>query len=231
MKIFYDGLNIEKYASNTEISGFTTNCTFFSTNDVKNYRDFYEKNKHYLKGRCISFQVWLDDDEGIQQINEIYELTKDAPEIYVKIPIIDSNGSYNGHLIRYAIYKNMRINITAVYTTKQIILVYDLLEKYNQPCIVSIFAGPISDTGKDPNPSVSLLKILFEDNPYIEILWAGCRELYTIARAEKSGCNIITVPGDIIDKMNLLDKDLDLLAFDRVNKFKNDAINGNISIL
>jgi transaldolase len=134
-------------------------------------------------------------------------------------------------LIKYALSRNIPINITAIYTIEQLCIVYDLIQNKTTNIIISVFGGPISDTGVDPSPIVIYSKELFKNMANVEILWAGCRELYTITRAELLGCDIITIPGDIIDKMNLKDYDLSLLSLERVNKFRNDAINGDISIL
>ena len=125
----------------------------------------------------------------------------------------------------------MPINITAIYTYDQIKQSYELVKSIDTKVIISIFGGPISDSGMDPSPFILYAKHLFKDLKNVEILWAGCRELYTITRAENLGCDIITVPGDIIDKMNLFKYDLNLLSLKRVNKFRNDAINGKISIV
>jgi len=228
MKIYYDGLNIEKYSKNPIVSGFTTNCSFFSQHHIRNYREFYEKNKEFIGDKPISFQTWENDENGINQIDDIHSIHE---SIFVKIPIIDSNNKLNSDLIKYALSRNIPINITAIYTIEQLCIVYDLIQNKTTNIIISVFGGPISDTGVDPSPIVIYSKELFKNMANVEILWAGCRELYTITRAELLGCDIITIPGDIIDKMNLKDYDLSLLSLERVNKFRNDAINGDISIL
>jgi len=228
MKIYYDGLNIEKYSKNPIVFGFTTNCTFFSQNDIRNYREFYDKNKEFIGNKPISFQTWENGELGIKQIDDIHSINE---FIFVKIPIIDSNNNLNSDLITYALSRNIPINITAIYTIEQLNTIYNLIKDKTTNIIISVFGGPISDTGIDPSSIVLYSKELFKNMNNIEILWAGCRELYTITRAELLVCDIITIPGDIIDKMNLKDYDLSLLSLERVNKFRNDAINGNISIL
>jgi transaldolase len=227
MKIYYDGLNLEKYHKHPKIEGFTTNCTFFSQNDINNYNEFYIKNKPFIEGKSISFQTWEDGELGINQIKEIHQIDKD---IFVKIPIINSIGELNDELINYAINNNIPINITAIYTFEQIDKCYEFLKNTNLKAIISVFAGPISDTGLDPSPYILRAKTLFKDFANVDILWAGCRELYSITRAEELDCDIATVPGDIVDKMNLFEYDLTKLSLERVNKFKNDAISGKITI-
>jgi len=230
IKYFYDGLDIEKYGANPQIVGFTTNCSLFSTNNIKNYRDFYKKCQPLLNNRCISFQIWEDGLLGLQQIDEIAELAANAPEIYVKIPIIDSTGFFNIDLIEHAKQKKMKINITAIYSMEQIYQTYNILQNYEEHCIVSIFAGPISDCGVDPSHLVLTIVELFNNNPNVEVLWAGCRELYAIIRAQEMKCDIITIPGDMLDKLNLFESNPAELSLLRVNKFKNDAIKGKITI-
>lgn len=228
MKIYYDGLNLEKYSKNPIVSGFTTNCSFFSQNHIRNYREFYAKNKEFIGDKPISFQTWENDEYGIKQIDDIHSINE---SIFVKIPIIDSNNKSNSDLIKYALSRNIPVNITAIYTIAQLDIIYSLIKDKTTNIIISVFGGPISDTGIDPSPIIFYSKELFKTMENVEILWAGCRELYTITRAELLRCDIITIPGDIIDKMNLKDYDLSLLSLERVNKFRNDAIYGNISIL
>jgi transaldolase len=231
MKIYYDGLDIEKYCNNSLVQGYTTNCCFFSQNTITNYKEYFDSNKQFLKENDISFQTWKNGVDGINQINDIYKINEN---IFVKIPIINSENEYNTDLILHAFANNMRVNITAIYTFDQINKIYELLNNstyYNTNVIISIFAGPISDTGADPSPYILYSKQIFKKYKNIEILWAGCRELYSIIRAKNLDCDIITVPGEIIDKLSLLNYDLATLSIERVNKFRNDALKGKLSIL
>lgn len=228
MKIFYDGLDVQKYSTHPSITGFTTNCTFFSVNNIKNYSEFYANAKDFVKEKCISFQVWEENEEsGIEQVNNIHRIDS---SIFIKIPIIKSTGEYNETILKHAILNNMSVNITAIYTIEQIDKAFEYLKDTTLPQIVSIFAGPISDSGKDPDTFIKYAKTIFKEKNNVQVLWAGCRELYSIKRAENAGADIITVPGDIIDKMNLFDYELIDLSIERVSKFKNNAIDGNVTI-
>ena len=221
--IYYDGLNIEKYKAHSNIKGFTTNSSIFSTSKEVSYKSFYDKISKYLNNRPFSLQVWEDDfDKCKKQIDEIQNIDT---KIYIKIPIINSNGLFNDEIINYAIKNKASLNITCIYTIEQIEHTYTLLKDYNEPVIVSIFAGPISDSGTSPIPYIKHSKEIFKNKYNIKILWAGCRELYTIIRAQESECDIITIPDTIIDKLNIFNKDLNTLAIERVRIFKND---GNI---
>ena len=151
MKIYYDGLNIEKYSKNPLVEGFTTNCSFFSQNDIKSYQEFYNINKSFIQDRSISFQTWENDILGIKQIDKIHNIDKN---IFVKIPIINSINEINYDLIQYTTSNQIPINITAIYTYEQINEAYEFLKDTNVNAIVSIFAGPISDSGLDPSPFI-----------------------------------------------------------------------------
>ena len=222
IKLFYDGLDIQKYAQHKSITGITTNCSLFSNNSIKNYNEFYQLNKEKIGKKPISFQIWKEDtDLAIQQINEIYAIDS---AVYIKIPIINTMGVYNTVLFEHAIKIGASVNITCVYTFDQIDIAYSLFKDYDLPVILSIFAGPISDNGIDPTSFILYALNLFRKNKNVEILWAGCREIYTINRAQQIGCHIITIPESVMDKL-FLNKTLNELSIERVTKFYNDAQN------
>jgi len=227
IEIFYDGLQIDKYSNTTIVHGFTTNCTFFSTHSVKNYNNFYNSNKEYIKNKPISFQIWDDNIENaIQQINDIHKIDN---AIFIKIPVINTRGIYNLSLFDYVLTNNIPVNITAVYTYDQIDILYSVFKNTNTPTIISIFGGPISDLGFDPIPYARYLVQIFRNNYNVKILYAGIREPYSILQAEKAGCHIATVPDSVLEKL-LCNKSLLELSIDRVTKFRNDAVNGRITI-
>jgi len=229
MELFYDGMNIQTYANNPSITGFTTNCTLFSTSPIKNYKSFYQVNSDAIGTKSLSFQIWEEDiDSAIQQAKDIYSID---PSIYIKIPIINTKGDYNTQLIQYAVKHSMCVNITAIYTMEQIDMTYELLKESLSPHIISVFAGPISDTGIDPSPFVLHAVDLFKHKSNSKILWAGCREIYTVTRARQLGCHIITIPDGVIEKLQLVNTSLTHLSIDRVKKFNSDATRTNISIL
>jgi len=231
MQIFYDGLDIEKYSNHISVEGFTTNCSFFSQSEIKNYTDFYEKNKHLIQNKDISFQIWKSGEDGIKQIDEIHSIDKN---IFVKIPVINIDNEYNTDLLKYAFINNIPVNITAIYSFQQINKVFELLESenYNNTrVIVSIFAGSIADNGNDASPYIKYSKELFKEYPNVRILWACCRELYNVMLAYELGCDIITASGDMIDKLGYTNRDLNVLSLERTRKFYNDATNSGLSII
>lgn len=227
IEIFYDGMNIEKYARSDLIKGFTTNCSQFSTHSLRNYTQFYEKNKELIAAKPISFQIWDETTEtAIQQINAIHAINE---HIFVKIPIISTSGAYNTELFQHAIQNTIPVNVTCVYTYDQIDYAYSLFKDYATPVLLSVFAGPISDIGLDPTSYVTYAVNLFRKNSHVKVLWAGCREIYTIRRAEDMGCHIITVPDGVIEKL-FVEKTLEELSRERVTKFHTDATNDKIVI-
>ena len=230
MELYYDGMNIDKYARDPVIVGFTTNCSLFSTSPVKNYREFYQANKESFCGRSLSFQIWEDDrDKAIQQIKDIYEID---PSIHIKIPIINTKGEWNTELLQFAVNHSMNINVTAIYTIEQIDRTYELVKNSaSRSLIISVFAGPISDIGIDPSPFITHAVDIFKNVPSSKILWAGCREIYTVERAKQLGCHIITIPDGVIEKLLLKGTTLEQLSIDRVKKFNGDAVKSKLTIL
>ena len=227
IEIFYDGLNLTKYASNKIIRGFTTNCTLFSGSSSKNYSSFFLENKQYLNDRPISFQIWEDDaSKAIEQIKNIHMIDS---KIFVKVPIINTKGEYNESLLEYIVSNSIPVNVTCIYTLNQIETAFKLLNKTTSPIIISVFAGPISDIGVDPSPFITYAISLFRNMNNVKILWAGCREPYTIVRASQLGCHIITIPDNILDKI-LTTTTLEQLSIDRAIIFKNGALNSNLTI-
>jgi len=225
MKIFYDGLDIQTYSKHPYVEGFTTNCTHFQGNH--NYTEFYRKNKDLIQMRSLSLQTWNHGDLGIAQIDAIHAIDEN---IFVTIPIVNVHNDINERMLLYAVSKNMRINVTANYTFAHMNIAYEYLNKLTNHAIISVFAGGISDSGRDPVPYIAHAKRLFKDMPNVKIMWAGCRELYTIKRAEDLYCDIISVPGDIIDKLHLTDYNLDKMSVEMINTWHNDAIHDGLSI-
>lgn len=228
IEIYYDGMDIKKYAKYPKVSGFTTNCTFFAKWTEKNYRRFYEDCKESLEGRNFSFQIWETNSElAKKQIDEIQSIDN---RIFVKIPVISIHGESTADLVQYAMSKNASMNLTCIYTKDQIDSVYDQVKEYDSPMIISIFAGPIYDTGRDAEPIVRYAVEKFSGKSNAKILWAGCREVYTIKRANDMGCHIVTAPETVLDKLADLGKDLTEASIDRAKTFEADARRSGLNI-
>jgi transaldolase len=223
IKIFYDGVAVEKYGNLPFVKGFTTNTSFMKTGNKLNYTEFMNVNKDIINNRPISLQIWEDDDE--KAYADALAISKLGDNVYVKVPIIKSNGIPNKELIQRLLLENIKINVTAIFTIDQAYYIYDIVKDTTVPIIISIFSGRISDTCVNPIPIVKYVTDLYKSNPNIEILWAGCKETLSIQHALDSGCQIITVPDSIMDRLSRINKDLNEFSKETVISFNNDGKN------
>lgn len=231
VKIYADGADLnsmlEEYKKGI-VKGFTTNPSLMKAAGVKSYRDFGKEVLKEIKDMPISFEVFADDEESI--IKEARELFTWGENVYVKIPVVNTKGEFNGKIIETLSNENIKLNITAIFTVDQVKDVLSVLNK-DTPAIISIFAGRIADAGTDPIGIMKEAIELFKDYPKAEILWASCRELYNIIEANNIGCHIITVQNSILKKINLFGKDLTEYSIDTVNDFFKDANSLGFSII
>lgn len=231
IKIYADGADLksmlEEYKKGI-VSGFTTNPSLMKSAGIKNYRDFGKEVVKEIKDMPISFEVFGDDEETI--LKEARELYTWSENVYVKVPVINTKGEFNGNIIKTLADEKVKLNITAIFTYKQVRDVLSVLNK-DTPAIISIFAGRIADAGVDPIGIMKEAIKLAEDYPKVEILWASCRELYSIIEANDIGCHIITVPNNILKKIDLFGKDLNEYSIETVNDFFNDGKSLGFSIL
>ncbi len=231
VKIYADGADLksmlEEYNKGI-VSGFTTNPSLMKAAGIKNYRDFGKNVLKEIKDMPISFEVFGDDEETI--LKEGRELFTWSENVYVKVPVVNTKGEFNGNVIKTLADENVKLNITAIFTYQQVKDVLSVLNK-DTPAIISIFAGRIADAGVDP---IGIMKEAIEiarEYHKVEILWASCRELYSIIDADKIDCDIITVPNSILKKMNLLGKDLNEYSIETVKDFFKDANSLGFSIM
>jgi transaldolase len=218
IQIFYDGTNISKYSSLNYVTGVTTNTSFMKQAGVTDYSSFFNGVRDVIAGRPISMQVF--DDDPREQARKIASY---GNNVWAKIPIVDANGNSNLPVIRELLQEGVKVNITAVFSDKQCSEICKYVNEVDTPAIVSIFAGRISDTGKDPVPIISRAVELYKDMKNVQVLWAGCKDVLSIRKARDIGCHIITVPGDILDRIGRLDKDLDEFSLETVRGFKKDS--------
>ena len=221
-KIFCDiaDLNsIKKFNKKDIVKGFTTNPSLMRKANAKNYLDYTRRILNITK-KPVSCEVFADDFQTmISQGLKISELGKN---IYVKVPVCNSKGKFTGKVIKTLSHKNIKLNITAVYTFNQ---VFKILKNINKKTnvIISIFAGRMADVGKDPLPI--LKKILKSAKKFkkVEILWASTREPYNYLQAQKINCDIITIPPNIITKIENFGKSYNQLTIDTVKGFLIDS--------
>jgi transaldolase len=231
IKLFSDGADkngIIKSAEDNMISGFTTNPTLMKQAGITDYKSFSLDIISYLsKNRpdtSLSLEVFADEP------NEMYQQAKIINSwgenfnypVYVKIPIMTTNGNLTIDLIKKLHIDNVKINITAVFTFSQVYQVCNILTK-EIPSIISIFAGRIADTGTDPKILIKKAAQV-KDNPKTEILWASPREAYNYYDAFYSGADIITMTPDLISKVKKFGKDLNEFSKETVQMFYNDAL-------
>jgi len=219
VKIFYDGDNIKKYCNHPQVVGFTMNSTFIKQSGAKSWKEFYLANEAHINGRPISLQVTNDDDIETQAIT----LHSFGPSIYVKVPVLNSKGESNLAVINRLLENGIKVNITCVYTEKQVEEIFSNLQLHSTPAIVSIFSGGISDTGKDPVPTVALAVTLAKSYSNVEILWAGVKDNLSFFKCVETGCHIITVPDSVMDRMNRIGLNLHQMSIDKVKLFNTDA--------
>ena len=223
VKIFADGADmdgmLEMYAK-PYIKGFTTNPTLMHKAGITDYRTFAKEILQMIKDRPVSFEVFSDDfDEMERQAHEIAGWGKN---VYVKIPVINTQGKVSYDLVNRLTHAGIKINVTALLTLTQ---VRDVVEAVagGVPCCVSVFAGRIADTGRDPIPIMAAAVELLSLATNAELIWASPRELLNIFQAEAIGCHIITATNDILKKLDLIGKNLTDYSLDTVKMFYNDA--------
>ena len=229
-KIFCDSADykiIKKFAKSHLVQGFTTNPSLMRLAGAKNYENYAKKILTICSSKPISFEVFADNAD--QMIKQGLKIKKWGRNVYVKIPVTNSKGKFSGKAIRYLSHKNVKLNITAVYTTQQTRKIISNLNK-NTKSIISIFAGRMSDVGKDPVPIIKECVKLSKKNNKIQILWASTREPYNFIQAKQIGCNIITMPAKIIEKVSKFGKSSQSLTIDTVKKFLIDSKESNFKL-
>ena len=222
-KIYCDSADykiIKKYNKYDLVKGFTTNPSLMRLAGAKNYKDYSKKILKICKNKPISFEVFSDDLNSM--INQAYLINSWGKNVYVKIPVVNSRGKFTGKVIKELSNQGVKLNITAVYTFEQVKKIYKLLNK-NTKSIISIFAGRMSDTGKDPIPVFKSSLNLAKKNKNIMILWASTREAYNFIQAKKLGSNIITMPPKIIDQIKNFGKSYKSLTINTVKNFLIDS--------
>jgi transaldolase len=203
------------------VKGFTTNPTLMRKDGVTDYEQFALEVLREIPDRPISFEVFSDDFASMER--EARKIAGWGPNVNVKIPITNTRGEFSGPLIEKLASEGMVLNITALLTLDQVKAVAAVLPAKAR-AIVSVFAGRIADTGRDPMPIMRQAADVLAPFPGVELLWASSREVLNIFQAEVSGCHIITLTNDIIKKLGTMaGKDLTELSLDTVKMFYKDA--------
>ena len=229
-KIFCDIADIKqirKFYKKTIVKGFTTNPTLMRNAGAKDYKEYSKKILKICKSKPISFEVFGDEYETMK--NQALKINTWGKNVYVKIPVVNSKGKFMGKIIKELNNNNIKLNITAVYNAKQTKKILRLINKKTK-LIISIFAGRAADTGKDPIPEFKKSILMAKKYKNVEILWASVREPYNYLQAKQIGCNIITVPPVIIEKIEKFGKSFDMLTKETVKGFLLDSKKSNFRI-
>jgi transaldolase len=224
VKIFADGADrasmLELYR-NPIIKGFTTNPTLMRIAGITDYETFARDILRAIPNRPISLEVFSDDFTEMEQ--QARRIASWGENVYVKIPVTNTQGESALPLVRTLAKAGVKQNVTALMTLAQVRDVAAALSAGPAACI-SVFAGRIADTGRDPVPLMAAAVELLRMYPRMELIWASPRELLNIMHADQVGCHIITVTPDVLKKLSLVGKDLDEYSLDTVKMFRNDAI-------
>ena len=222
-KIFCDIAEInqiKKFNKKKIVKGFTTNPSLMRKAGAKDYESYSKKILKICKNKPISFEVFADDNLGM--LSQAKIINKWGKNVYVKIPVVNSKGNFTGKTIKELNNKNIKLNITAVYSAKETKKILKVINKKTK-VIISIFAGRAGDSGKDPIPEFKKSIKLAKKYKNVEILWASVREPYNYTQAKQLGCHIITVPPSTIEKIEKFGKSLNNLMLETVKTFLIDS--------
>jgi len=230
IKLFSDGADldgIKAMAENDWIHGFTTNPTLMRKAGVVDYKAFACEVLKVVQDRPVSFEVFADDFDDMK--HQALEIASWGKNVFVKIPVMNTQNQFSGSLIRELAKCRVQLNITAVMTAEQISAIVECLQDETS-AIISVFAGRIADTGVDPIPIMREAIVAMQKKPKAELLWASPRELLNIVQANDIGCHIITATSDILKKLSLLGKDHHEYSLETVKMFYDDALSAGFTI-
>lgn len=230
VKLFADGADLagmKEMAANPLIRGFTTNPTLMRKAGIADYRAFAREVLKIIADRPVSFEVFADDFAAMEA--QALEIASWGPNVNVKVPVTNTRREFCGPLIERLARAGVVVNVTAVMTPAQVERITERLDA-RTPAIISIFAGRIADTGRDPMPIMAQAVGIMKAKPKAELIWASPRELLNVFQADAIGCHIITATGDILRKLALVGKDLDKYSLETVEMFYQDAQAAGYSI-
>jgi transaldolase len=222
-KIFGDGADFEtivELAGDPRISGFTTNPTLMRKSGVADYEGFARKVLDAVLEKPVSFEVFSDEFDEMRR--QAHLISNWGSNVFVKIPVTNTRGESAAPLIRDLTADGLSLNVTALLSLQQVQIVTEALSG-TRAGVVSVFAGRVADTGRDPVPLMTTALEMVSHDTAQELLWASPREVLNLRQAQSVGCHIITMTKDLIAKLSMHDRDLDELSLDTVRMFHNDA--------
>ncbi len=230
VKIFADGADkagMLELAARPYISGFTTNPTLMRKAGISDYRAFAREMIACLPPRPISFEVFSDEFDDMER--QAREIASWGANVYVKIPVTNTRGDSAAELVRRLARAGIKLNVTALTHVEQVSEVSAALAN-DAPSYISVFAGRVADTGRDPLPIMVASLDIMHKHPKQELIWASPRELLNIFQADQIGCHVITVTSDILKKLSLVGKDLNRYSLETVEMFRRDALEARYSL-
>lgn len=231
VKLFADGADlptIRRLALEPHIKGFTTNPTLMRKAAVQDYAGFARDFLAVVPDRHISFEVFSDEQDEMER--QALEIASWGKNVFVKVPVTNTRAEFTGPLLRRLTAQGVQVNVTAILTLDQVRRVADCLAANVASCL-SVFAGRIADTGRDPVPIIAASVQAVQPLPLAEIIWASPRELLNVFQADAVGCHIITATADVLGKLKLVGKDLTEFSLDTVKMFRDDAVAAGYSIV
>ena len=211
---------IKKFNKKKIVKGFTTNPSLMRKAGAKNYKSYSKEILKICSNKPVSLEVFADD--YLEMKKQALQINTWGKNVYVKVPIANSKGIFMGKIIKELNNKNIKLNITAVYSAKQTSKILKVIDKKSK-VIISIFAGRAGDTGIDPVPEFKKSIKISRKFKNVEILWASTREPYNYTQAKKLGCHIITIPPSIIEKIEKFGKSFNQLTKETVETFLEDS--------
>lgn len=231
VQVFADGADInqmkEAYQNKT-VDGFTTNPSLMAKAGVEDYTSFAKAAVEAIPDASISFEVFGDDMETMEK--EAAIIQSFGENVFVKIPVVNTKGESMIPLIKRLSEQDIKLNVTAVYTIEQVEAIVEAI-KPGVESYVSVFAGRIADTGVDPLPLMKQSVEVCHSKEGVKLLWASCRELLNVIQADEIGCDIITCPADVVNKIPNIGRDINELSVDTVKGFEKDIKASGLSIL
>jgi transaldolase len=223
VKIFADGADrdgiAELYAL-PWVKGFTTNPTLMRQADVADYETFAREILEVVPDRPISFEVFSDEPGEMEE--QARTISSWGQNVFVKIPVTDTLGRPSADVARRLAASGVRLNVTALMTAEQVAMVSEWLSDAPE-CFISLFAGRVADTGRDPVPIMSAALDALRPYPHLQLIWASPREVLNIIQADAIGCHVITVTHDLLRKLSNLGRDLDEFSLATVKMFHDDG--------
>jgi transaldolase len=230
IKLFADGADLEhilRLAADERIRGFTTNPTLMWKAGLTDYSEFCQRLLAEITDRPISFEVFADDPDEIRRQARI--IAGWGANVYVKVPVTTTRGESLADVVRELSHDGVQVNVTAMFTPRQVSAITEAVAD-GAPSYLSVFAGRIADTGRDPVPIMRESLEIMRAAPRAELIWASPRELLNVVQADRIGCHIITCTSDVLGKLSTLGKELEAFSLETVQMFHRDAVTAGFTL-